>query len=177
MALSGLFFALIIGLDSMGPFVTNRYAQRFVGLALLGSVFVPLWPRLEAEVPRLGTRHFANAYTEEVPGALAAVAAHTTPTDMIFTDGTPLLYVQSNRVNATRESTIIDEAIGFYDGDTDAQRVSGLRAELERNMPKIVVLDPAYERRKARHRQALIIPFITAHGYKKLTDRIWLRPY
>jgi hypothetical protein len=176
MSMSGLFFALILGIDSMQPYLKEPVIRRFVGVTLLASVLVPLAPRIEAEAHRFGTRQFADAYREPVPGVLAAIAQHTQPSDRIFTTGIPSLYVQADRISAVRESTIIDEGLGFYSGRTDEEKLSGVRAELERNQPKIMVLDPENARRKVRHYRALLEPFLTAHHYTKLSEYIWIRP-
>ncbi len=88
----------------------------------------------------------------------------------------PALYVQSDRVSAVRESAIVDEALGYYDGNTDEEKLSGLRAQLERNRPKLVILDPAYAPRKVRTNRALMYPFLEANHYKQITEYVWLRP-
>jgi hypothetical protein len=178
MTMSGLFFALVVGLDSMRPHMAGTTMRRFVGMALLGTVLAPLAPRLWLEKDVFGTRPLPNAYREPVPGILATVKQYTTPKDRIFTIGMPALYVQANRLSAVRESAITDEALGFYPGNTDEERLSVLRGELERNMPKLVVMDPADAGpRKAKHTRILMMPFLTSHGYTKLTQYIWLRPY
>ena len=96
---------------------------------------------------------------------------------MYFHDRAPALYVQADRLSAVRESTIADPILNFYAGKTDEERLSGLRAQLERNMPKVVVIEPLYEGERVKHMKLLVTPFLKAHGYKKETDRIWLRPY
>jgi hypothetical protein len=176
MTMGGLFFACVIGLDSMTRMVRSRLVRGGVGLALLVSALWVTWPRYEAEAKSFGTRPVKDFYREVIPGSFAAIAKYTTPADNIVTTGPPLLYMQVDRKNGVKESTIMDEALGFYKGDTDEQRLSGVRAELELNMPKIVVLDPENEHRKVRHNRALMMPFLDAHHYTEVSPHIWLRP-
>ena len=175
MTMSGLFFAIILGVDSMTRRFASPTVNRLTGWILLAGVFVALWPRIDEETDRY--RSVANAYEEGVTGVLAVIKKHTTPKDRIFTTGAPALYVQADRLSAVRESTIADPILNFYPGKTDEERLSGLRAQLERNMPKVVVIEPLYEGERVKHMKLLVTPFLKAHGYKKETDRIWLRPY
>ncbi len=178
MTMSGLFFFLVVGLDAVTPsFKKLEPAMRvFVRVALLASVLVHIWPRIEVEREAYGTRTYPNAYAEPIPGILSFIEAHTGPADRIFTTGQPALYVQSNRISAIRESAIIDEALGYYEGDTDEKKLAGLRAELEEHRPKVVILDPVYGNRKGRTNRALMFPFLEANGYRKVTEYAWLRP-
>jgi hypothetical protein len=178
MTMSGLFFFLVVGLDAMTPHLrsVDTYMRTFARLAVFGVVAVAVWPRIETEEDLYGTRKFPNEYVEPIPGIYEIISKYTMPEDRIFTTGMPALYVQANRLSAIRESAIVDEALGYYDGDTDAQKLSGLRAELEKNRPKVVILDPAYGHRKGRTNGVLMYPFLTANGYKKLTEYVWLRP-
>jgi len=111
-----------------------------------------------------GRRTFKNFYRELVPGSFEVIAQHTTPADRIFTTGPPLIYPQTDRLSAARESTYVDEGLGFYNGKTDEEKLSGIRAQLERNMPKVFITDPENVHRKVRHDRALIHPFLTEHN-------------
>jgi hypothetical protein len=174
---NGMFFAFVMGLDSMTGQLRHRLARRFVGAGLLVSAVVACWPRYEVERQYMGTRSFHNPYRELVTGSLEVVAKNTTPADRVFTTGPPLLYPQSDRIGATRESNFVDEDLAFYDGDNDVERLSGIRAQLEQNMPKVFMTDPENAPRKVRHRRALIDPFLTAHKYVEVRPNVWLRPY
>jgi hypothetical protein len=176
MPMAGLFFAAIVGLDSMRRRLTFPSVHRTVGWVLLPTVLVAVWPAIEREIDRKEPGFFANAYHEAVPGALKFIAEHTGPEDRILTTGSPALYVQANRRSALRESALVDPAIHFYPGNTDEERLSGLRAQLERNMPKVVTLDALYEDRRTTHYRVVFMPFLKEHGYKQAADRIWLRP-
>ena len=177
LSFNGLFFGLIVGVDSMTAVVRSRRARRLVGVVLLVSVAVVSWPRYQVERLSFGTRTFRNFYRELVAGSFEVIAQHTTPADRIFTTGPPLIYPQTDRLSATRESTYVDEGLGFYDGKTDEEKLSGIRAELERNMPKVFITDPENANRKVRHDRALIHPFLTEHKYTEVRPNIWLRPY
>src|SRR5262249_27568946 len=92
MTMSGLFFTLLVGLDSMTRELRSVTIQRLFGLVLLGTVAVVMMPRLTAERRQLGTRTFSDPYQELVPGALTAIKRYTMPSDRIFTTGVPILY-------------------------------------------------------------------------------------
>ena len=84
--------------------------------------------------------------------------------------------MQAERRSALREAFLIDEALGFYDGDSDTAKLSDLRTELELNLPKLVVIDPLWASRQERHRRALFLPFLETHAYREVAPDIWLRP-
>jgi hypothetical protein len=176
MTMSGLFFVLVLGVDSMNRRLSSFRANRVAGWLLFASVFVVVWPRFDKETNRHDVRHFANAYAEPIPGVLEFIEKNTTPQDRIFTTGAPALYVQANRLSAVRESAIVDYVIYGYPGNTDEERLSGLKEQLERNMPKVVVIEPVYESSRQIHMDVLIKPFLERHAYKAISDRIWLRP-
>ena len=177
MAMAGLFFCLFLGLDGMIRRFPSVRANRLVGWVLLAGVLAPLGPRLDKEMDRHEKRSFADAYQDPVPGALAYIAKHTTPADRIFTTGPPGLYVQADRLSATRESGHLDAVLYGYPGNTDEERLSDLKQQLEKHMPKVVILDPLYEGSREKHTKLLFMPFLKSHGYKKDGDHIWLRPY
>jgi hypothetical protein len=177
MTMSGVAFVLVVGLDSMQPALTASAVRRYVGWVLIASVLVVLVPRLRFESKDFGKRTFAEFKKDPAPGALAAVARYTGPADRVFTSGLPSFYVQTGRRSAIRESAIVDEALGYYEGKTDDEKLAPLRAELERNMPKIVVTDPLFRNRLRRTNRTLIFPFLTAHHYTEIGPSVWLRPY
>ena len=178
LAMAGLFFALVLALETTRRRLRTSWLWIPVGVACLAGVVWPLGPRLRDEWKSVGKRQPGDAYREPVRGVLAIIAQRTTPTDRIFTTGMPALYVQSDRISAVRESAITDEALGMYPGDSDEERLQGLRQQLERHMPKVVVLDPAYgPQRKERHNRVLLMPFLTEHAYTQVAPLIWLRPY
>jgi hypothetical protein len=181
MAMGGLFFALAVGLDSFTPYfaAASRDMRNFVRIALLGGVLAYSWVTLDAEKDLYGTRAFPtfNGY-EPIPGILRTIEQNTTPSDYIVTTGQPSLYVQANRLNGIRESTTDNEGLGFFEGDTDEQKLSGVRAELLRTRPKLIILDPGIsgERRKTRFRHALLDPFLAEFKYREISPMVWLRP-
>jgi hypothetical protein len=177
LSFNGLFLLLAVGLDSMTAVVRSHRLRRAIGVVLLATSVVACWPRYELDSKLVGTRSFKNFYRELVPGSFEVIGQNTTPADRIFTTGPPLIYPQMDRISAARESTYVDEGLGFYDGKTDEEKLSGIRAELERNMPKVFITDPELAPRKVRHDRALLRPFLTAHKYVEVRPNIWLRPY
>lgn len=174
MALSGVVFVTIVGLDALKrplAFAPKAVAH-WVSLSLLALACFkvgPLYLKEREAVYQYPPHH------EPLPGAFALIKSTTTPSDRIFTSGPPHLYVLMDRVSAVREGNIIDEIMGIYDGETDEERLSGVRAELEKNMPKVVVLDPEHGHRKVRHYRALVMPFLKAHDYTEVSPGLYVR--
>jgi hypothetical protein len=179
MTMTGIFFFLVIGLDSMTPYLqSSDWAVRnFIRFSMLASIWIVVRPRFLEERELYGTRTFPNEYPNQVPGELDAINKYTKPTDRIFTTGMPALYVEADRISAVRESAIVDETLGYYEGNTDEEKLSGLRAELDAHMPKLVILDPEWAPRKVRTNKALMMPFLEAHHYQQVGPYFWLRPY
>jgi hypothetical protein len=75
-----------------------------------------------------------------------------------------------------RESNIIDEILGSYEGDTDEEKLRPIREQLERNRPKVVVLDPEHVWRKGRTYRVLMMPFLAELNYQKIRENLYLRP-
>jgi hypothetical protein len=176
LTMAGLFFVLTAGVDALATRFPDRTAQRWVGCALLAAVAIALVPRLIPAVRGYGRHQLGDPYADGDRGVLSFIASHTGPDDRIVTTGLPALYIQTDRLGAIRESFLVDEALGFYEGATDREKLAGLRAELERNRPKVVVLDAGMAIRQARYREALFLPFLEAHGYRTSDRQIWLRP-
>jgi hypothetical protein len=179
MMLSGLFFALAIGLDSMTPYLSaaDRSTRIFMRLAVLGAVLLSVWPRFEAELPAYGTRVFpVGGPGEEVPGSFEAVRKYTVPKDRVLTTGNPIFYVQMDRLSAIRESNLLDPILPYYVGATDEEKLRPLREELVMNRPKVVIMSPQFAYAKVRHNKALFMPFLTEFQYKELSPGIYVRP-
>jgi hypothetical protein len=177
MPMAGLFLCMILGLDAMTRRLASARVTRLAGWLLLAGVLVAVAPRLDKETSRRDKRSFANAYEEATPGSLAYIAANTKPGDRIFTTGPPGIYVQADRLHSTRESGHLDAVIYGYPGNTDEERFSDLKAQLEKHMPKVVVVDELFEAQRQKHMSLLVTPFLQAHGYKKEGGgRLWLRP-
>jgi hypothetical protein len=122
------------------------------------------------------TQYHRQPWPEPVPGLLAFIRQNTTPADRIFTTGPPLLYPKADRISAVRESNIIDEILGSYEGNTDEEKLRPIRQQLERNLPKVVVLDPEHVWRKGRTYRVLMMPFLAEHNYQKIRENLYLRP-
>jgi hypothetical protein len=175
MTMAGLVFVLVAGVDSMAlPLAGADRALRW-GTSLAALLFVMFhgWPEFVAQH---AAKYRRPPLAEPVPGAFEFIKKNTVPTDRIFTSGPPTLYPEVDRVSAVRESNIIDEILGSYEGNTDEERLRPIYQQLVRNRPKVVILDPENAHRKPRHMKALLIPFLTQYKYKKVTDFIYLRP-
>jgi hypothetical protein len=176
MTMSGVFFVSILGADALGRLPAETRSRRIVAYALVAIAALAVGPRVVRAARAAGSLSLPDPFEEPVPGVRAAVASQTTAADRIVTTGFPGLYVQVDRRSAMREAFLLDEALGFYDGDSDEERVAGLRAELEANRPKLVILDPVWAARQERYRRALFQPFLTAHAYREIAPGIWSEP-
>lgn len=175
MTMAGLLFVIVVGVDSLtAPLAKAERVVRWgVGLAALAMVCMHGFDEFAA----LREAHYTTGpWPEPIPGVVAFIARHTTPTDRIFTTGPPGLYPETNRISAVRESNIIDEILGSYDGDTDEERLRPIYQQLVKNKPKVVVLDPENAQRKGRTYRALVMPFLTEFHYQKVSEGIYLRP-
>jgi hypothetical protein len=175
MALSGMFLFFIVGADRMSTELlhTSALVRRYVGAMLVALIAMFSHPRTNSELHDW-PYHFQPMWVP-VPGVLEFVAANSSPADKILTTGPPLIYMYSHRYGAVRE-IILDEFLMLYPGKTDVERVRGLRDELVKNRPKIVILDPLFEDRKRRHMEALFVPFFRDFGYQKVGDYYYVRP-
>ncbi len=197
MSMAGVIFILCAGADSMkaGPAETAAAENEAAGEGGAGG---PPWRLIAGRLIRAGvclagllmlvshsgsdfatqraTQYHRQPWPEPVPGLLEFIRQNTTPADRIFTTGPPLLYPKADRISAVRESNIIDEILGSYEGDTDEEKLRPIREQLERNRPKVVVLDPEHVWRKGRHYRTLMMPFLTAHSYQKIRENLYLRP-
>ena len=176
MTMSGIFFIAVLGAIALAVAVPSARARRLIGCSLLAFVSLLMAPRVAREARLFGSRRAADPYQEPIPGVRAAVATFTVAADRIVTTGAPALYVQAERRSALREAFLIDEALGFYDGDSDKAKLSDLRTELEVNRPKLVVIDPLWASRQERYRRALFLPFLETHAYREVAPDIWVRP-
>jgi len=175
MALSGMFLFLIVGADRMSAELlhTSALVRRYVGAMLVAVIAMYAYPRAHSELHNW-PYHFQPMWVP-VSGVLEFVAANSSPNDKILTTGPPLIYMYTHRYGAVRE-IILDEFLMLYPGNNDVERVRGLRDELVKNRPKIVILDPLFEERKRRHMDALFVPFFRDFGYQKVGDYYYVRP-
>jgi hypothetical protein len=110
------------------------------------------------------------------PSVIAFVKKSTSPRDTIFSDGSPALYVLTDRRPAIREVCLLDEFIPVGPGHTDEERLAPLRAELLARPPKVVYFGPEFAGRKQRTRNALWIPFLRDQHYQKISDELYVHP-
>jgi len=175
MALSGMFLFFIVGADRMSAELvqSNSVVRRGVGALLVAVIAMFSFPRIRSELHSWPYQF--QPQRVPLPGILEFVAENSAPGDKILTTGPPLIYMYTHRQGAVRE-IILDEFLILYPGNTDVERVSGLREQLVRNRPKIVIMDPVFEDRKVRHMDALFVPFFRDFGYKKAGEYYYVRP-
>jgi len=175
MSMAGLVFILVAGADSMQQPLqrTERSFRIAVGLAAVLMVWLHAGGELQAQ---WGVHYARAPWTEPVPGVLDFIKRNTKPTDRIFTTGPPVLYPEADRISAVRESNIIDEILGSYEGNTDEERLRPIYQQLVKNRPKVIVLDSENLYRKKRHIKSLMIPFLAEFKYQKINLNLYVRP-
>lgn len=178
MAMAGTFFCVVLGVIALDECAKRwgRYLPQGVGIASMGLALTMTWPRFHAEWKKYGSY---QPQPPPVPQSdIDFVHEHTSPGDKIWTTDDPLLYVYSDRESAFRGGIVLDEIIDYYPGNTDEERLSGIREGLEQNRPKLVVFGNGQvsARRKRRYTKALVMPFLRDGGYIRLNDRFYLRP-
>lgn len=178
MAMTGTFFAATIGMIAVDAYCRrSRPLRAWISLSWVALAFLVLWPRYSEEKEKEKT------YTSQPPpvnqSQVAYVRSHTSPKDKIFTLGEPLLYVYSDRLSAVHYPGTIDEVIQYFPGNTDEERLSPARRQLEEARPKLVIFgdDPVQGyARKQRYIHALVTPFLRDFHYKKIDEAIYERP-
>lgn len=175
MTIAGLIFVLVAGLDSMRE-PLQRTDGAFRGLVGIVSLSIVLMHGGNEIEDQWRAKYARPPWAEPVPGVLSIIKDYTKPTDRIFTTGPPVLYPEADRISAVRESNIIDEILGSYEGRTDEERLRPIYDQLVKNKPKVVVLDPENIQRKTRHYRALLMPFLTKFKYQKIAENVYVRP-
>lgn len=177
MGLTGLFLW-----TALGALVLSRWLdqappdlRRWVRWALLAGAVVHMGPtmallaRTNHPIPHGNTLSIA-------PSVVAFVKKSTSSHDTIFSDGSPALYVLTDRRPAIREVCLLDELMPAGAGRTDAERLAPVRAELLARPPKVVFFGPEFASRKQRTRDALWVPFLRDLHYQRISDELYLRP-
>lgn len=172
---SGMFFVLGVGALTLSWRLrrAGTAVSIWAQLACALAVLVPVYPRYEAEKAAVYTPMETR---EPIAGVYDFVRKHTTPNDRIFTTGAPGLYMLTNRIQAVRESSIIDELIETMPGNTDEEKLRPLYDQLMQNKPKVVILDPEHGHRKRRHMAAAIQPYLDRMQYQKVSEYFYLLP-
>lgn len=177
MGLSGFFLWGALGAIALG----RSLARAPFWLALATRAVVLVWLVIQI-LPRIRTDLSATYPAARVDlmgtpqGVIDFINQNTAPTDYVFSDGMPGIFLLTNRLRPTRESGFLDELIDSHPGRDDVEKLSPIRAELITHKPKVIYLDRVYASRKRRTRAALIAPFIREFGYKPVMDNVFFRP-
>jgi hypothetical protein len=175
MAQTGLMFFTSLGPLAMSPRLAlwPRSARIWAWLAAGLPVAIQVWPSIKEDYK---TTYKSLPPHEPLPGLFAFVESHSTPADRIFTTGPPGLYIVTNRISATRASSITDEIVPSFPGNTDLEKLRPLYDELVEHRPKIVVLDPEHGDRKRRYLAGSVLPFLRDFQYQQISPELFLRP-
>jgi hypothetical protein len=171
MAMTGTFFWAILGAIALGErFAEMAAPWRWWVVALVGLLALSsLKPRLEQDWNAWGTYH---PQPPPVPEALIRVVNQKTgPNDRIWNVGMPLLCVITDRLNGSSIPYMHDSIIHLYAGATDAERFAPYRRELDRTMPKLIILSQTGAICGCdRYMKTLVQPFLQDHHYRAFRD-------
>jgi hypothetical protein len=179
LAMSGTFFITIMGALAVGARVTGLEPRwrLWLGVFLCATTFYSLKPRYEHE------REQWSKYRPQPPPVsdrlVRFVREHSGPKDSIWSVGMPAIYPFADRVPASRIPYMHDSILHMFPGKTDAERLAPYRLQLDRTMPKLVILG-AERKGREKHMDLLVTPFLTEHGYRLLKGSevpVYERPY
>jgi hypothetical protein len=177
MALTGLFLWIALGALALSRWLEAAPLdlRRWVRWTLVAGAVVHIGPtvalaaRTSYPIPHGDTLNVP-------PGVVAFVKKFTTPRDTIFSDGSPALYVLTDRRPAIRDVCLLDELMPGNAGQSDEKRVAPMRAALLARPPKVIYFGPEFALRKQRFRNALWLPFLHDQHYQRISDELYLRP-
>ncbi len=152
----------------------KRSTRAWAGVATLAAVACGSYPRYA----QANEKPAAPVKREVAPDVQEAIRRYSYDGDYILTTGTPDLYFLTHRLGAHETNGFVDELLVMYPGNTDTDRVAGMRARLEATRPKVVVIDrssSAYPQRSVRTIHALVDAYLSAHHYVAM-GRVWVRP-
>ncbi len=170
-AMTGTFYWATLGAIALGerfPEVAAPW-RRWVVATLALLVLSSLGPRLEQDWDAWGS---ARPQPQPVPEAVVRVVkARTAPNDRIWNIGTPILYVVSDRLNGSSIPFMHDSILHLYAGATDAERLAPYRRELDRTLPKLVLMSTTGAACACdRYMRGLVLPFLHDHKYREVRD-------
>jgi hypothetical protein len=152
----------------------GRPVRTWAGVATLAAIGSWTCPRY-AQAAR---QHQQPIHREVAADVKEAIDRYSKPGDFILTTGTPDLYFLTERLGAHETNGFVDELLVMYPGNSDTERVQGMRARLETTRPHVIVIDyspSAYPRRSVFTIHALVDAYVEAHDYVRM-GRIYVRP-
>src|SRR5262249_44245311 len=148
----------------------------WVASSLAGMALFSLYPRYK-QIIEDRTPHTISPIAPE--RLVDFIASRTDKDDRIWNIGFAGVHAASKRLSASRIPYMHDSLLHLYPGDTDAERLAPYREELDRTMPKLVILDNS-DSGRAKHLELLVFPFLKDHGYVSIAGfdqfSFWERP-
>jgi 4-amino-4-deoxy-L-arabinose transferase-like glycosyltransferase len=164
-----------------GLFFSNclRNAKGSVRWMLI--VLVPIYCYAIAECIAVSEDSFLRSrwYSYSLPAYLKdATDRLTVPGDHILVVDSPMRYVSLNRRHAFRGGLLIDEMIPFYEGSTEDEKLSRVKDEIEKKLPRIIYApeDGPFRARQQKHFRSVLYPIIRDHRYLDLGKGVFALP-
>jgi hypothetical protein len=149
--------------------------SKFVLPSLFILFILSAWPisRLVLLEQKNKNEEFYLSFKKIDPFLRKTIAQYSSPSDFIFSNGSPLIYVLSDRLSPLNTLTF-DGGIDFLlPGNTDTDRFIPWNNILEQKPPKIFHLDLT-QKNHSRVIKSLFLPFIQRHHYLQIQDDIWV---
>jgi hypothetical protein len=181
-AMAGSFFATALGCVAIGDRVSelSPHWRRWLGATLALMTLYALKPRLDQDREQWSARQLpAPAVSARL---VRLVDARTGPRDTVWSVGLPAIYIFADRRAGSRIPYVHDSLLHLYPGRTPAEKLATYRAELDRKMPKLVILSEGRAGRE-QHMDLLVTPFLRDHGYQLIGGPdaaempVYQRPY
>jgi hypothetical protein len=170
--MSGTFFVAIMAVVAMAGHQGSAW-RRWAGISLAAISLCAVWPRCKQiwkDSPAYNHPYWCSV--SPCAGRIDLsivdfVKRHTTAADRIWNIGEPGLYILSDRRPASRLPYMHDSLLHIFPGATDEQRLKPYREELDKTLPKLVIVS---ESRSGRERlmDTLVDPFLRDHGYRQI---------
>ena len=173
MGTTGLVLLSVIGAEALSGFLSGKgtiaSVIAFVGLSAL-LLFVGHDP---TKIVLKEEPIFQHVPWD--PLLIQMIEQHSKPGDYILTTEGPLLYVATNRKSPLVINFFVDEILPYM-AENRVLKMSILRENLEKHLPKVCYFPASLRPRQDNYHQLLFGPLLLKHNYTKVNDFIWYLP-
>jgi hypothetical protein len=104
------------------------------------------------------------------------IEQHSKPGDYILAPEGPVIYVAMNRRCPLPVAGPPDDILPYMASASSTLQMESLRAELEKNLPKVCYFAGWLRPRQKKWHELLYDPILAKHHYVKVNDRLWYLP-
>jgi hypothetical protein len=171
---TGLVLLSLIGAEALSSFLSKKgAAASVISFAVLSALlfFVGYAPTKDVLKKKALFQH-----APWDPVLHETIERHSRPGDYILTTEGPLLYVVTNRKNPLPLNSFVDETLPFVTAENRVLKMELLRANLEKNLPKVCYFPPWLRPRQDKYHELLFDPLLRKHDYTKVNNSVWHLP-